>query len=149
MKEKCVVDSSVIVKIILFKDEKLFKAINSSFIVFIPLNALEEACFIILRETVKEKFREERYFEMKRIFEKENLPEFTERIILLNFLGNLWNILDINFEIFEIAKSIMKKYKLLPNDALIAATCKYYGIRKIATFDEDFEKIDFVEVVKV
>ncbi len=36
---------------------------------------------------------------------------------------------------------------LLPNDALIAATCKYYGIKKIATFDEDFKRVDFLEVV--
>ena len=44
---------------------------------------------------------------------------------------------------------IINTYGLLPNDALIAATCKYYGISKIATFDEDFEKVDFLEIVKV
>ncbi len=26
------------------------------------------------------------------------------------------------------------------------ATCKVNGIRKIATFDEDFKKVDFLEV---
>ena len=26
-----------------------------------------------------------------------------------------------------------------PNDALIAATCKHYGIKNIATFDSDFK----------
>ena len=41
----------------------------------------------------------------------------------------------------------MTKYKLLPNDALIAATCKHHGIRKIATFDPDFDRVDFLEVV--
>ena len=40
-------------------------------------------------------------------------------------------------------------YRLLPNDALIAATCKHYGIRKIATFDEDFKRVEFLEVVEV
>ncbi|MCS7131103.1 MAG: PIN domain-containing protein [Archaeoglobaceae archaeon] len=30
----------------------------------------------------------------------------------------------------------MERYKLLPNDALIAATCKHYGIKKIAKLDE-------------
>ncbi len=43
----------------------------------------------------------------------------------------------------------MEKYRLLPNDALIALTCKYYGITKIATFDDDFTKLDFLEIVKV
>jgi len=41
---------------------------------------------------------------------------------------------------------MMEKYRLLPNDAAIAATCKYYGIRKIATFDDDFKRVDFLEV---
>jgi len=39
--------------------------------------------------------------------------------------------------------------ELKPNDALIAATCKYYGIRKIATFDEDFDRARFLERVNV
>ncbi|MBU7010258.1 MAG: PIN domain-containing protein [Theionarchaea archaeon] len=37
-------------------------------------------------------------------------------------------------------------FSLLPNDALIAATCKFYGIRRIATYDKDFEKVDFLKV---
>ena len=47
----------------------------------------------------------------------------------------------------ELIRRIAETYKLLPNDALIAATCKYYGIRKIATFDEDFKRVDFLEVI--
>jgi len=48
-------------------------------------------------------------------------------------------------EMFE----VMVSYGLLPNDALIAATCKHYGIKKIATFDDDFNRVDFLEVVEV
>lgn len=53
-----------------------------------------------------------------------------------------WNTLKLSAEIGE-------KYHLLTNDALIAATCKHYGIKKIATFDEDFKKVEFLEVIKV
>ena len=35
----------------------------------------------------------------------------------------------------------MTKYKLLPNDALIVATCRAYNIENIATFDEDFKRV--------
>ena len=42
-----------------------------------------------------------------------------------------------------------KRYSLLPNDALIAATCRFYGIRRIATFDDDFKRVKFLRVVKV
>lgn len=49
----------------------------------------------------------------------------------------------------KLIESIAKDYRLLPNDALIAATCKHYGIKKIATFDEDFKRVEFLEVVEV
>ena len=37
-------------------------------------------------------------------------------------------------------------YRLLPNDAAIVATCRYYGITKIATFDSDFNRVAFMQV---
>jgi hypothetical protein len=43
--------------------------------------------------------------------------------------------------------SLASRYKLLPNDALIAATCKHYGIGKIASFDPDFEQLEFLELI--
>ncbi|MGB7532449.1 MAG: PIN domain-containing protein [Halobacteriota archaeon] len=42
---------------------------------------------------------------------------------------------------------LMREYNLLPNDALIAATCKHHGIRIIATFDPDFKRVDFLEII--
>ena len=65
-----------------------------------------------------------------------------------------YNLLDsLGIEIFQdqLDKDdfvlLMKKHKLLPNDALIAATCKHHGINKIATFDSDFERVDFLEII--
>ena len=55
-------------------------------------------------------------------------------------------VLEVNADAMALLET-MTRYKLLPNDALIAATCKQYGITKIATFDADFERIDFLEVV--
>ncbi|MEM4615945.1 MAG: PIN domain-containing protein [Archaeoglobaceae archaeon] len=46
-------------------------------------------------------------------------------------------------------RELMDSYRLLPNDALIAATCKHYGIKKIATFDEDFKRVDFLQVLEL
>ena len=40
----------------------------------------------------------------------------------------------------------MTKYKLLPNDALIVATCRAYNIENIATFDEDFKHVPWLKV---
>ncbi|AEK72197.1 nucleic acid-binding protein [Thermococcus sp. 4557] len=44
---------------------------------------------------------------------------------------------------------IMEKYNLLPSDAQITLTCKSYGIQRIATFDSDFKRVEFLETVGV
>jgi predicted nucleic acid-binding protein len=41
----------------------------------------------------------------------------------------------------------IRAYRLLPADAAIAATCKHNDIRKLATFDADFKRVDFLEVM--
>ncbi len=43
-----------------------------------------------------------------------------------------------NQEIARDCLEIMKKYNLLPNDALILASCKFFGIDNIASYDSDF-----------
>ncbi len=39
------------------------------------------------------------------------------------------------------------EYRLLPNDAIIALTCRRYGIDTILTFDEDFKRIPWLKVI--
>jgi uncharacterized protein len=44
---------------------------------------------------------------------------------------------------------IARTYALLPNDALIVATCREHSIPKIATFDRDFSKVKDPVRVKI
>jgi len=41
----------------------------------------------------------------------------------------------------------MTKYRLLPNDALIVATCRAYNINNIATFDEDLKRVPWINIL--
>ncbi len=41
----------------------------------------------------------------------------------------------------------MQRYRLLPFDALIAATCQFNGIKSIATFDRDFRRLDILKTI--
>ena len=84
-------------------------------------------------------------FELKKEPElvKSKVPELKKVEDLINITENL----PINEVIEEVASRVILQYGLLPNDALIAATCKHYGINKIATFDPDFKRVDFLEVV--
>ncbi len=36
--------------------------------------------------------------------------------------------------------------RLLPSDAVIALTCRHYGIGSILTFDEDFKRVPWLKV---
>ena len=48
--------------------------------------------------------------------------------------------LELNRNTVSLANNFMIKYGLLPNDALILATCKICGIGSLASLDEDFKK---------
>ena len=56
----------------------------------------------------------------------------------LFMLFEIFEELEINKEVRNLAFELMKKYGLLPNDALILATCKFYGIKYLISFDDDF-----------
>jgi len=149
MKQKAIIDSSILVKIILEKDKKLLKYLYENYEIFIPVNVLEETSFIIIRESIKEIFNEERFYKMKEIFEREKIELIEKRLEILNELTNIWRVLEINKNIFEISKSIIKKYRLLPNDALVVASAKYYNIDTLITRDGDFKKVDILKVILI
>jgi len=46
-------------------------------------------------------------------------------------------------EILDAASAL----KLLPSDTIIALTCKLYGISSILTFDEDFKRVPWLQVL--
>ena len=48
-------------------------------------------------------------------------------------------------ELIEV--EVAKQFHLLPADALIALTCKYYGINTILTFDGDFKRVLWLKVI--
>lgn len=48
-------------------------------------------------------------------------------------------VLKHNSDISQSAIEIIKQFNLLPNDALILATCNRYNIKYLASFDSDFD----------
>lgn len=57
-------------------------------------------------------------------------------------------ILPLTLEVLHHTKTSSKKYNLLFSDAIHVASCKVYGIKNIATNDEDFHRVDFLKVWK-
>ena len=151
MKEKCLIDTSILLKVILEGELDILRKL-SVYVLLIPVNVLEEASFKIIVSSVLDELNTEKYsfYRMKEEFEKgKGKKLIVDRLHLLNSIKDKLVVLELNEEIVDISKEIIRKYHLLPNDALIAATCKHHGIRKIATFDPDFKRVDFLEVVEL
>ena len=88
----------------------------------------------------------------RKAYELKKKPEIVKNIFdkirdHILFLQQYFDELEINEEIKQLASEIIRDHGLLPNDSLIAATCKHYGISTIATFDEDFKRIPWLKVV--
>jgi predicted nucleic acid-binding protein len=80
------------------------------------------------------------FYQIKRAFEQgEGESTIARRLSMLNSLKDKMIVLDINDTVFDISKELLKRFHLLPNDALIVATCQHFGIPMIATFDADFK----------
>jgi len=149
MKEKCLIDTSLLLEVILEGKAEVLRKL-SEYILHVPVNVLEESSFKIIVSSVLESLKSEKYsfYRIKEEFEKGKGKELVaKRLHLLNSIKDKLVVLELNEDIFEIAKEVVNNYRLLPNDALIAATCKHYGIRKIATFDPDFKRVNFLEVI--
>ena len=54
------------------------------------------------------------------------------------FLINVFEFLATDRTLINQVPIYMKKYNLLPNDAIILATCKLHGITQLASHDSDF-----------
>ncbi len=151
--ERVVVDTNVLVNFILKTEltEKAKETVKQAITEYSPLiftNILEETTFILIREEMV-------YRGIKKFYEQRDFIRdmgYGDLFVYSKFFSFLreFNIpvLENRCSIDEFSE-VMESYNLLPNDALIAATCKHYGIKKIATFDEDFERVDFLETVRL
>lgn len=57
-------------------------------------------------------------------------------------------ILEINKETVLEARKIAKENNMLFQDALIASNCKLNGVQEILTKDADFERVEFLNIIR-
>jgi len=65
---------------------------------------------------------------------KDSLADQNNQVEILNE----FTIIEAGESALTLAPSFMSKYNLLPNDAIILATCKIHNIAKLASHDTDF-----------
>ena len=111
-----------------------------------------ETTFNLLKILYSEKHGEYKFYEMKTALSTRDHDVLQGYNIFQSFLEELQSenrllFLPITLEIIRDASKIAAIYGLLPNDSLIAATCRHYGIPTIATFDEDFKRIPWLNIL--
>jgi len=146
-KERIFLDSSIIIGLFSGEDdaEKILGRIISQSL------CINEVVFseVVYKAMILKFLETEENFSLKKL--KRDIDSY---VYLYGEFSKFSDEFEIEFliiteEVVEIASSLASKYKLLPNDALIAATCKHYGIDKIATFDPDFKRVDFLEIIEL
>ncbi|BEP17216.1 PIN domain-containing protein [Pyrofollis japonicus] len=141
---KIFVDSSIILAFLAGQDERAYDMIdeveNRNLTGYINAIVIDEVIHGYLRLVTGLSSRRIRQLLSKK---DENLIKLVEEV---KPVLELFVTLPIMSEPHEVI-NIIKDYGLMPADALIALTCKHYGIETIATLDEDFKRIPWLKVI--
>jgi predicted nucleic acid-binding protein len=144
-------DTAFVLSLILETDEtdiakRYFEETTDSLV--ISISVYEEAFYVGVRLLAEERLNVKGKYDLRDYIKKKGYDfakDFLERLHkLLELVELIDDTKNVNF-----VRNVAEEYGLLPNDALIAATCKHHGIRKIATFDPDFKRVDFLEVIEL
>jgi len=108
--------------------------------------AVNEALYVATYEYYKQRDEVKGRYDLRRLIAKQGYPK--EVIDAIDsFLE------DLNIEIvgdyfnYDEYLQIIQEFKLLPNDAQVALTCRHYDIGTILTFDEDFKRVPWLKVI--
>ncbi len=109
---------------------------------------IHELIYVSIRDLCEERYGTKNNSSYRKIIATKGYAPFQKDIDrLFQFVENSSiSLIPVNNDL-EDWKEILLKYKLLPYDALIASTCMSNGITKIATFDRDFNRVDFLKIV--
>jgi uncharacterized protein len=112
------------------------------------MSVYEEAFFVGLRLIAEDEFGITGTAKLKEHIRDEGYGFADEFIRNLNEVFSGLVIVPDSSNLSAITE-IARIHALLPNDALIVATCREHAIPKIATFDRDFSKIKDPARVKI
>ena len=110
---------------------------------------LNELVFVSLRKLCKERYGTKSYSEFRKIIADKGYEPFREDMDLIFRLVEEREImmLPVNDDLDD-WKKVMNMYKLLPNDAMIVSTCLLHEIKEIATFDNDFIRVEPLKIIR-
>ena len=107
-----------------------------------------ELLHVTFRAHARHKYSIASYHEFKEFFIEKGIEAFKEPLEEVHQLLDELNVRIIkDYQSVEELRDVIIKYRLLPTDAQIAVTCRYYGISTIATLDNDFKRIPWLKII--
>ncbi len=113
------------------------------------IGVVDEVLHFIIRREAMNKYGIRRAYDLRKLvrskgvrFARESLNKF------VSLLEELYVkiLADAETQPSQIIAT-MDNYRLSPRDAIIALTCRHYGVDTILTLDEDFKRIPWLKVV--
>ncbi|BEP17897.1 type II toxin-antitoxin system VapC family toxin [Pyrofollis japonicus] len=115
----------------------------------VTLRIVDEVLFTLIRLEAWRRHRIKRLSELREYIRRHGIRSFYDVIDdveeLVDKLGI--EVLEDKGDFTELLNA-MRKFDLLPGDALIVTTAKHYNIDEILTFDEDFKRIPWLRVIQ-
>ncbi|NJE00554.1 PIN domain-containing protein [Thermococcus sp. JdF3] len=102
---------------------------------------VDESVYVIIRKLFSLKGVKNRFEVKKRLHTPEGQEVIDEAIELVMGLIEEADVAILTDADVYITIATMKKYSLLPHDARIVATMLQNGVKRLATFDDDFRPI--------
>lgn len=145
---KLFIDANILIRIIVGKEYDFLKYLVGTE-PYTSTTVLEEAAYKIIALSVMEAKGETlSAYKVKKLFGKGVAGDLIKtRLTALNKLVEKLNIIPPILEDFETSKEIITEYKLLPNDALMAAIMRRKNISLLLTLDRDFRRIPWIKVI--
>ncbi|OWJ55787.1 hypothetical protein Pdsh_01395 [Pyrodictium delaneyi] len=114
----------------------------------VTVGIINEVEFVIIRRLARVRLGIRRLDRLKEHIREKGLgfaaDKLEEYVEMLRELGI--TVLRDHAEPSELLE-VMKNYNLTPSDAIIALTCRHYGIDTILTFDGDFRRVPWLKVI--
>ncbi|CAG0989653.1 hypothetical protein FLAV_02230 [Flavobacteriales bacterium] len=144
-------DTSFIISLLLETEKtegtrKFFNETSASFIT--SVSVYEETFFVGIKMIAEDRLNIVSSYSLRDYIKKSGY-DFAD--IFFNYMHEVFKSVQIVHDTndLKLIEDVAKTCRLMPNDAVIAATCKFYNINKLATFDDDFKRADYLEIVKV
>ena len=114
----------------------------------VTVGVIDEVEFVIIRRLAKKRLGIRKLSRLKEHIRRNGLDFAIDMLERYTVMLHEFDIAILrDYAEPEELLEAMRKYQLTPSDAIIALTCKHYGINTILTFDEDFKGIPWLKVI--